>query len=86
MDFNKKACVPVISQISTTIIPQYNLWLAQTGLKVMIDFRTPMFEEAREDIVHSNDEDDLPPDKEELLYDDINGLDIDNDEDIEELD
>jgi len=85
MDFNEKACVPVISQIPTTIIPQYNLWLAQTGPKVMIDFRTPMFGEAREDMVHSDDEDDLPPDEGDLLYDDINGLGIDNDEEIEEL-
>ena len=52
----------------------------------MIDFRTPMFEEAQEDMVHSNDENDLPPDKRDLLYNDINGLDIDNDEKIEQLD
>ena len=85
MDFNEKACVPVISQIPTTIIPQYNLWLAETGPKVMIDFRTPMFGEAREDMVHSDDDADLPPDEEDLLYDDIDGLDIDNDEEIEQL-
>ena len=37
-------------------------------------------------MVHSDNEHDLPPDEGDLLYDDINGLDIDNDEDIEELD
>ena len=36
-------------------------------------------------MVHSDDEADLPPDEEDLLYDDINGLDIDNDEEIEQL-
>jgi len=84
-DFNERACIPVISQIPTTILPQYNLWLAETGPKVMIDFRTPMFGEAREDMVHSDDDADLPPDEEDLLYDDIDGLDIDNDEEIEQL-
>ena len=48
----------------------------------MIDFCTPMFEEVREDMVHSEDEADLPPDEKDLLYDDINGLDINNDEEI----
>ena len=84
-DFNERACIPVISQIPTTILPQYNLWLAETGPKVMIDFRTPMFGEAREDMVHSDDDADLPLDEEDLLYDDIDGLDIDNDEEIEQL-
>ena len=52
----------------------------------MIDFRTPMFGEAWEDMIHSDDEDDLLPDEEDLLYNDINGLDINNDEEIEGLD
>ena len=37
-------------------------------------------------MVHSDDEDNLSSDKGDLLYDNINGLDIDNDEEIEGLD
>ena len=36
-------------------------------------------------MVHSNDDADLPPNEEDLLYDDIDGLEIDNDEEIEQL-